>query len=151
MSKVSETKWAEYAQERLAEAGFRSGGARRAVVELLDRQHCALSAQEIEDALRESDRAASRASVYRILDELEQLRLVSRVEVGSGTARYEPVDPDGHHHHHMVCERCGKVVPFADDALERAITRLSERVAFDVAEHEVVLHGACDRCSSPPR
>ena len=36
--------------------------------------------------------------------------------------------------------------PFADDELERAVDRLAARVAFDVAEHEIVLHGECAQC-----
>ena len=138
--------WAEHADRRLADAGFRRGGARAAVIALLDRQACALSAYDIEDALRDDGRGVARASVYRVLDELVGLALVTRVEVGQGSARYEAARPDGHHHHHMVCDRCGDVQPFADDDLERAVDRLADRVAFAVAEHEVVLHGECAAC-----
>ena len=138
--------WADHADRRLAEAGFRRGGARAAVIGLLDRESCALSAYEIEDALRADGRGVARASVYRVLDELDGLGLLTRVEVGQGTTRYEAARPDGHHHHHMVCDRCGEVLPFADDELERAVDRLAARVAFDVAEHEIVLHGACADC-----
>jgi Fur family transcriptional regulator, ferric uptake regulator len=138
--------WAEHADRRLAEAGFRRGGARAAVIGLLDRQACALSAYDIEDALRDDGRGVARASVYRVLEELVGLALVTRVEVGQGSARYEAARPDGHHHHHMVCDRCGDVQPFADEDLERAVDRLAARVAFDVAEHEIVLHGECAEC-----
>jgi Fur family ferric uptake transcriptional regulator len=141
-----QTTWAEHAEQRLADAGFRRGGARAAIVALLDAQDCALTAFEIEDALREGDRAVARASVYRVLDELVGLALVSRIDVGQGTARYEPARPGGHHHHHMVCDSCGDVFPFADEELERTIDRLAGRVAFDVAEHEIVLHGSCAGC-----
>jgi Fur family ferric uptake transcriptional regulator len=136
--------WAEAANQRLAEAGYRRGGARREVVALLGEQHCALSAAQIEDALRSRDRAVSRASVYRVLEELEQIGIVQRVGVGQGMVRYEPIGPS--HHHHLVCDRCGRLEPFADDGLERAIARLSERVSFHVDEHEVVLRGACEAC-----
>jgi Fur family ferric uptake transcriptional regulator len=91
----------------------------------------------------------SRASVYRILDELEHAGLVARVETGQGVVRYEPAhDAEGAHHHHLVCDNCGVVMPFADEALERAIDELSERVPLAVSEHEIVLHGACPDCSS---
>jgi Fur family ferric uptake transcriptional regulator len=144
--------WADHAAEQLAEAGFRRGGARAAVVELLDGQACALSAYDIEEALRDQgDRAVARASVYRILDELEELKLVSRIDVGQGITRYEPIRPGGHHHHHMVCDVCGKIVPFSDDGLERAIDRLAKRVTFAVDEHEIVLHGRCADCASSRR
>jgi Fur family transcriptional regulator, ferric uptake regulator len=39
-------------------------------------------------------------------------------------------------------------MPFSDDALERAIDELSERVPLAVSEHEIVLHGACRACAS---
>jgi Fur family transcriptional regulator, ferric uptake regulator len=140
--------WAEHADRRLTEAGFRRGGARTAVIALLDRQACALSAYEIEDALRADGRGVARASVYRVLDELVGLGLVTRVDVGQGSTRYEATRPDGHHHHHMVCDRCGEVLPFEDPDLERSIQRLTQRVPFSVEEHEVVLHGECADCSA---
>lgn len=146
MAKSPATSWTEHAGQRLADAGFRRGGARAAVIALLDGQSCALTAFDIEDALRDRGRAVARASVYRILDELVGLGLVTRIEVGQGTARYEAARPDGDHHHHMVCDACGDVFPFADDELERTIDRLAGRVAFDIAEHDIVLHGSCADC-----
>jgi Fur family ferric uptake transcriptional regulator len=144
--------WALLAGEKLAEAGYRRGGARQAVVDLLAGQRCALSALDIEDALRGADRQVGRASVYRVLDELEQLKLVQRLQVGQGIARYEPLHPGGdHHHHHLVCDSCGDVIPFADEELERTLGRVAERVAFEVAEHEIVLHGSCGPCRGAGR
>ena len=137
--------WSDQASRRLAEAGYRRGGARAAILELLDEQRCALTAYDIEVALRKRRRAVGRASVYRILDELAELGVVTKVELGQGVARYEPARAE-HHHHHLVCDTCGDVVPFHDEALERAITALSRRVDFDVAEHDIVLHGACAEC-----
>jgi Fur family ferric uptake transcriptional regulator len=138
--------WADVAEARLSEAGFRRGGARAAVIGLLDAQSCALSAYEIEAKLREGGRGVARASVYRVLDQLDGLGLVTKIEVGQGIARYEPNRPGTDHHHHMVCARCGEVIPFADAELEATIDRVAERVTFEVAEHEIVLHGACAEC-----
>ena len=139
--------WAEHAADRLAAEGFRRGGARAAVIALLGSQRCALTAFDIEEALRsEGRRGVARASIYRILEELESLKLVQKLDVGQGIARYEPLDPSGDHHHHMVCDRCGDVIPFHDDELERTIRSVAGRVTFDVAEHEIVLHGACADC-----
>ena len=152
--------WSERAEATLAAAGHKRGGARRAVVELLDDQQCALTALEIEDALRgEVDgtdgpdgmgkrRRVSRASIYRILEELERLRLVQRVETGQAMVRYERVCEHEEHHHHLVCDECGVVMPFSDKALESAIETLSERVPLQVSEHEIVLHGSCADCAA---
>lgn len=141
--------WADCAEAALSTAGRKRGGARRALLELLGSQTCALTAPDIEAALSESGRGVSRASVYRILDELERLRLVSRVETGQAMVRYERAHGEGEgHHHHLVCDSCGLVMPFSDEGLERAIDELSSRVPLAVAEHEIVLHGACAACAS---
>jgi len=141
--------WSEHAEATLTAAGHKRGGARRAVIELLARQECARTAQEIEDALRQQGaRRVSRASIYRVLDELEQLRLVQRVEIGQAMVRYERVSQHAEHHHHLVCDECGTVMPFSDPALERAIQVLSRRVPLNVSDHEIVLHGACRDCAA---
>jgi Fur family ferric uptake transcriptional regulator len=139
--------WTEHALQRLADAGYRRGGARTAVVEVLGRQTCALSARDIDDALRGEGRAVGRASVYRTLETLAELKLVQRLDLGHGDKRYEAHRPSGEHHHHLVCDRCGSVEPFEDPDLELALERLSRRVDYKVDEHDVVLHGACGACS----
>jgi Fur family ferric uptake transcriptional regulator len=140
--------WAAQAAQALAEAGYRRGGARRAILELLDEQPCALTAVEIQQALADRDRGVSRASVYRVMEELEEIALVQRVEVGQGIVRYEPARHGLGHHHHLVCDHCGRLQPFTDAGLERAIRRLGERLALRVSEHEIVLHGACESCAA---
>jgi Fur family transcriptional regulator, ferric uptake regulator len=139
--------WAERASAALAAAGYRRGGVRSAIVGLLDEQTCALSAVEISAALADRGRGASRASVYRVMEELERIGLLARVEVGQGIVRYEPLREGPGHHHHIVCERCGRLEPFTDPGLERAIRRLSERLPLEVSEHEIVIRGACRSCA----
>jgi Fur family ferric uptake transcriptional regulator len=147
MGQAQADSWAMRAQQVLAENGHHSGQARRALLQLLDSQACALSAVELEDALRSSKRPVARASIYRILDELERLRLVQKVQVGQEMARYEPVRTGEGHHHHLVCANCGTVTPFTDQGIEEAIRKLSHRVPMRVAEHEIVLRGNCQGCT----
>ena len=139
------TFWIDHARERLSGAGLRSGGARAEVVGLLGEQSCCLSAQEIHDELRRRGRGVGLASVYRALDVMAGLGLVHRIDVG-GVACFEPADPSGEHHHHAICDRCGKKDAFADPELERVIHELGERLGYDVGAHDVVLHGACPGC-----
>jgi Fur family transcriptional regulator, ferric uptake regulator len=148
VTRAQRSGWAAHAQRVLAQSGHHSGQARQALIELLDSQRCALSALEIEDALRKRRRPVARASIYRILDELERLRLVQRVQVGQEMTRYEPARAGEGHHHHLVCESCGAVTPFTDQGLEQAIHRLSRRLPMQVAEHEIVLRGACRTCAA---
>ena len=71
----------------LAEAGYRRGGARTAVVEELARHDCAVTALDLDDELRRRKPAVGRASVYRALEQLEELGLVQRIEVCRGSRR----------------------------------------------------------------
>jgi Fur family transcriptional regulator, ferric uptake regulator len=139
--------WTEHAQHELTRAGHRQGGAREEVLALLGRQDCCLSAQEIHDRLRVGGRRVGLASVYRALDALAQLRLVHRIDV-AGTACYEPADPSGEHHHHAICDRCGKKDAFSDPELERLIHGVGERLGYEIGAHDIVLHGACPECAS---
>jgi Fur family transcriptional regulator, ferric uptake regulator len=140
-------EWASHVRGVLHDAGYRSGGAREAVVTLLGGQNCCLSAQEIFDRLRGEKRPVGIASVYRALDTLAELRLVKRIDAGDGISRYEPLRPDGDHHHHLVCRDCGKVEAFTDPRLERAIDRAAGSSGYTVDEHEIVLTGACAECA----
>lgn len=137
-----ESSWSEYALDRLSEAGYRSGGGRRKVVEKLGRQTCALTALEIDRRLTD----VGRATVYRALDQMEELGLVQRVDLGGDAPGYEKVDPEGHHHHHIVCTDCGKVVPFEDPKLEQVIHELEKPDGFSIQSHDITLRGTCDAC-----
>lgn len=139
--------WRDQVQLTLREAGLRHAEARKRVVDLLATEPCALSAVEIEDALRRQGERIGRASIYRALELLAEHGLVDRVVVGPGLARFERSLPGGeHHHHHLVCEQCGRLVAFDDAGLERAIDRLSDRLGVRVKHHEVLLRGACSDC-----
>jgi Fur family transcriptional regulator, ferric uptake regulator len=147
MAPSSSAPWSQLALEALDEAGLRPGGARRAVVGLLATEDCCLSAQEIADRLRAEGGGVGTASVYRALELLDRIGLVQRVEVGEGGTRYEAVVPGGEHHHHVVCDTCGRITAFEDVGLERAIGRLEARLGHRVSAHEVVLRGECSRCA----
>jgi Fur family ferric uptake transcriptional regulator len=151
------TDWRARAGQAMEDSGHRLGGARKAVVDLLSRQDCCLSAQEICDELRSEGAGVGLASVYRTIELLLGLGLVQRVDVGEGGQRYEAVVPGGEHHHHAVCESCGRVTAFEDHRLEQAIEQVSGRLGQSVSGHDVLLRGTCARCertavaSSRPR
>jgi Fur family transcriptional regulator, ferric uptake regulator len=146
MAASESVAWSEHVDTVLARAGLKHGGARQRIIDLLAREPCALSAVEIEDALRTQGKPTGRASIYRVLDLLVDHGLVERVSVGQGLARFERTHPSGEHHHHLVCDQCGRLVAFDDPELEQAIDSLSERLGVRVEHHDVVLHGACRRC-----
>lgn len=138
--------WTETALEGLRATTGRSGAARREVVELLGRQDCCLSAQEIHERLREAGSRVGIASVYRTLDGLDRTGLVQRIDLGDGVSRFEPLLAGGDHHHHFVCDDCGKVEPFEDAGLEAALARIAGGKGYALHAHDVVLRGDCGEC-----
>jgi Fur family ferric uptake transcriptional regulator len=145
-AQAPEREWADATFSALLAKGLRSGSARRAVIDLLAEQNCCLTAQELFDQLRASGRPVGIASIYRILELLTSEGYVQRIDLGSGIARYEPIGVEVDHHHHLVCDRCGKVEAFEDPALEQALSRLEQSSGYDVAGHDVVLRGTCRDC-----
>lgn len=143
MAAAVDSAWSEHALATLREAGLRRGGARVVVVEALARHDCAVSPLQLDEEVPE----VGRATVYRTLDQLEELGLIKRIELTPGTAAFERVELSGHHHHHAVCRNCGRTEAFEDRALERDIARLAKKASFEITEHDVVLRGLCPRCA----
>ena len=140
--------WARFAESELSRAGYRSSAPRSEVVALIGGQECVRTPAEITDALRSRGQGVGTATVYRTLEALEGLDLVQRLDIGGGPARFEPAFPGReHHHHHLICDRCGLVTPFEDPGLERAIDSLADRLDYEVGGHEVVLRGSCPACA----
>jgi Fur family ferric uptake transcriptional regulator len=135
--------WVGHALERLSEAGYRRGGSRTRVVEMLGQQDCAITPLELDERLE----GVGRATVYRAIEQLEELGLVQRIDIGGESSAFEKVDPRGHHHHHLVCNVCGRVIPFEDPNLETAIHSVSTRDGFRIQSHEITLRGLCPDCS----
>jgi Fur family transcriptional regulator, ferric uptake regulator len=140
------TTWSERALDELRTAGYRRGGARTRVIGYLDTQDCCVDAREIHQALGAAGEQVGLATVYRVLDVLVDTRLVQRVDLGDGVARYEPLRDSVEHHHHIVCDDCGRVEPFADERLERVLRDVEQSSGYDVAGHDIVLRGACSSC-----
>jgi Fur family transcriptional regulator, ferric uptake regulator len=140
------SSWTSEVRTRLQSDGQRMGAARAAVIEYLDEQDCCRGAQEIHEALAARGSTVGLASVYRAVDGLVERGLLQRVDFGDGIARYEPVRAEREHHHHLVCDQCGRVEAFHDAPLERAIEAIERQTGYRVDSHDVVLRGACADC-----
>jgi Fur family transcriptional regulator, ferric uptake regulator len=138
--------WATQTQDALAAQGHRRSAARRVVVELLAERDCCVTVPELYEAARAAGQPIGIASVYRVLDLLTEKGFVQKVDLGDAHAHYEKVDHARDHHHHLVCDECGRVQAFADDKLEAALRRIESETRFSVQSHDVLLRGACGDC-----
>ena len=85
------------------------------------------------------------ATLYRTVEALVQSGLVREHDFGEGFKRYEPAD-DGSEHAHLVCGRCGGVVEFSNDRLERMLRMTADEHHFQYQRPRVEIHGVCSSC-----
>jgi Fur family ferric uptake transcriptional regulator len=91
------------------------------------------------------------ATVYRVLMQFEQARLLKRSNFESGKAVFEL--NEGQHHDHLVCLDCGRVEEFYDPDIEKRQRAIAAGRGFELQEHTLALYARCTKadCSHRPR
>lgn len=109
-----------------------------------------LTAEEIYEMVKADYPEIGLATVYRTIQLLLELCLIDRINLDDGFVRYEignvGLGTAKHHHHHLICRKCGKVISFKDDLLEELEEKITETTGFHVMDHEVKLYGCCSEC-----
>lgn len=137
-------------REKLSERGYKMTPQRKEIlkifVEHADSHH--MSAEDVYSILQENDSEIGLATVYRALDLLSELGILFKIEFGDGCARYElnTTDPNVHHHHHLICVKCKKVIEFEEDLLDELEANIAEKSGFQILNHEVKFFGYCKDC-----
>jgi len=104
-----------------------------------------LSVDQILRRLSEGEEKVGIATVYRTLDVLVESGLVRAHDFGEGFKRYEPT-PGQASHGHLICIRCGKVVEFSNERLERMLPIIADEHGFQHQRHRVEIYGVCRDC-----
>src|SRR5690349_17294474 len=103
-------------RDLLVDIGLRPTSQRLAVLEVLAHEHDGATAQEIHDRLRAGGSRVGLATVYRTLAALSDGGAVDALAHRPGEACYRLCGSG--HHHHLVCERCNRVVELGECDLE---------------------------------
>ena len=133
----------------LKKQGCRTTGPRRALLRLLAETREPLSVPEMHAQVNErgDDDEANLVTVYRFVNLLVEMGLARRIEFGEGFYRYEREESQtGPHHHHMVCQKCGKIEDFDGCDLAHLIGKLEAERGFAVEKHQLEFFGACADC-----
>lgn len=137
---------------KLSERGYKMTPQRQEIlrifVEHADYHH--MSAEDVYGILQKRESEIGLATVYRALDLLSELGILVKVEFGDGCARYElnTADPKIHHHHHLICLKCKKVIEFEDDLLDDLEADIAKKSGFQILNHEVKFFGYCKDCQA---
>ena len=132
--------------ETLRERGYRVTGPRQAIVEAVVGVDGAFTADDLIRQLRGSDQGVGRATVFRTLDTLVNLRLLDRLHAADGCHSYVLAPSQHRHYHHLICNSCGAVVPFESCNIEALYPAVSKETDFQISGHMLELFGLCANC-----
>lgn len=130
---------------RLRHGSRRVTGPRQAILGVLRQERRPLTVREIRGEL--TGVRCDPATIYRSLGMLTELELVKRFDFGDGAARFELIGDCGRsHHHHLVCNRCTRIIEIDEcfpEELEKSIARQN---GFHAVTHRLEFFGVCPRC-----
>lgn len=103
--------------------------------------------EDLWQQLRQLDPRIGRATVFRSIEKLVDMRLLDRVEFADGSHRYR-VCGGAHHHHHLTCIHCHRVVEVDVCLPTEQLNALAQETHFDIEDHSISLFGYCATCRS---
>jgi len=129
-------------QKVLKENGYSMTQARLFVCRLLWHQE----PQSMHDLVEQLQGTIDRASLYRTIGLFERLGLVQRIYIG-WKYKVELSDIFTHHHHHISCSNCGKIVAIKEEQqIEKLLSTLASRYGFVAQGHQLEIQGLCAHC-----
>jgi len=140
--------------EKFTDGGYRLTMPRQIILDVISNTIDHLSAEEIYHKVHSSYPSIGLTTVYRTLELLATLGLIHKFDFGDKRARYELVEEptSKRHHHHLVCNGCGRIIDYADfideeiELLKKTEKGLSKNYNFKITNHLIQFYGLCDRC-----
>ena len=140
---------------RMRGQGRRMTHSRHAVLDALSERGEHLTAEEVFISASRRCPNIGLATVYRTLELMTNLGMVSKFDTGDDKARYEFADPTASkgHHHHLVCTSCRRIVDYKDfieeetELLRKTEEGLSKKYGFRINSHTIQFYGVCPDCA----
>jgi Fur family ferric uptake transcriptional regulator len=130
--------------ESLRQEGYRLTPQRMMILSIIDDSMSHISAEEIHRKVCERYPFVNMSTIYRTLNLLKKLRLISETDMGEGYGRYELLER--HRHHHLICRQCGESFAFEHELLKPLQSRLLENYGFAADVDHFAIFGLCQGC-----
>ena len=123
---------------------MRASSVDQIILDTLSKEHVHLTSLQVYEEIRDRLPAVNPSTVYRSLERLVNYGKVSVSDMGTGSAVYELVT-DGMHHH-LVCQKCGKVITIEHDQIGQFFGEIEKVHRFHVTTNHLILFGTCENC-----
>jgi Fe2+ or Zn2+ uptake regulation protein len=130
----------------LDEAGYYVTEPRRVVAEMVAERADHFTALDLVGEAKRRRLGVGRATVFRALELFEELGLVERLDLPNGDHAYVVCEPA--HHHHVICESCGRGTDVEDCGIEAVAREIETRTGYVVDSHRFELFGLCPDCAA---
>ena len=131
--------------DKLSQAGHRLTPQRLMIVSAIENSSDHISAEEIYAQVAAKFPNVNISTVYRTLELLQRLGLVTETDLGGGRVRYHPAEKG--HHHHLICEQCGAVIDLDESVLAPLKDALLRQCNFVADLKHIGIFGRCVKCS----
>lgn len=130
--------------EALQQIGYRLTPQRMMILDAI--AHCDghISAEEILETVRAAYPYMDISTVYRTLDLLKTLHMVSETDLGRGHAQYELLSKGLHHH--LICTDCGSILDVPNSFLDDLRDAIEQEYGFHAEIEHLAMFGICSRC-----
>jgi len=132
-------------REFISQKGLKSTRQRDVILDAFLSSDRHLSIEELYLKLRAKHPNIGYATVYRTLKLFAESGIAREIQFGDGQTRYEHVN-EGEHHDHLVCTRCGTIIEFENEAIEKLQDEVAARHDFLIETHKLELYGICAKC-----
>ena len=129
---------------KLSEQGYRLTPQRMMVLAAIEGSADHISAEEIYAQVITKYPYVNISTVYRTLELLKRLGLVTETDLGGGRVRYHPADKG--HHHHLVCQECGAIIGLDEAVLYPLKDTLRREYKFEADLRHLAIFGRCSKC-----
>lgn len=129
----------------MTERGLKTTRQRTLIMETFFQSGGHQSVEEVWARVRKTDTRVSVATVYRTMKLLAESGLAHARDFGDGQTRYEAA-LGRHHHDHLICTNCKKIIEFENDRIEALQDVVARRHGFKVNSHKMELYGLCRDC-----
>jgi len=142
--KTSEDRFAIF-KDHLRRQGLKSTAQRDDIAHVFFASRGHVSVEELYHQVKQVNAHIGYATVYRTMKLLTECGLAVERHFRDGEARYESIT-EGHHHDHLICERCGAIIEFTEPRIENLQTEVARRLGFRLTGHKMELYGVCRDC-----